>query len=359
MSKLEIDYTGIAAEEVRDRPRLPSPAWALVFVVLTVVDLYQALAWLTASGPQRLTPELVVHVEADVAWGVLLGAVLLGGYLWLSPRGFAEGVIASVKRERPRRRGAQWVGVLFVILLYALTFVPLFFFGPEGLAARALAAAPVDLAMAACLWDLRRYHREAWKIIRHVHGETGHLLSPPLLSPEVQGLTPDQVLPHPRQVYNLPLILTLVQISLVAVGLSSLVGGAGAVDTVRLGLPLLVWIFGLWGLSVGLWGVWHERRKLRGRELEMALCAVLRERRYFPIVWWDWWGYTVILLLFGAALYGLATLPECGMRLAGGALSLGYGLGVTPLHRDYARPWALAHEIIRMVHTQGDVQIGR
>ena len=350
MSELAIDYGQLKVAELRERPRLPSPAWALIFVVLTAVDLYQALAWLSAGGPRRLTAEMVVHVEADIAWGVLLGVTLLGSYLWLSPRGFAAGVVAAVKRERPRRQGVQWLGVFFVILLYALSFVPMFFGGPEGLAARSLAAAPVDLAMAACLWDLRRYHREAWKILRHFRGEPVVPASSALSAPEVQALTPEQVLERPRQMYNLPLILSLVQVSLLAVGLPSIGRGWEGAGVMWLGLPLLVWVFGAWGLAVGLWGVWHESRKLRGRELEMALCAVLRERRYFPIVWWDWWGYTVIIVLFGTALYAVSQLPEAGMRVAGGALSVGYGLGVTPLHRDYARPWALAREIIRMVH---------
>ena len=165
----------------------------------------------------------------------------------------------------------------------------------------------------------------------------------------MRALTPALVLERPRYRYDLPLILVVVQVSLLSVGLSSMASGWDRSGVNWAGAPALAWVFGAWGVAIGLWGMWHESRKLRGRELEMALCAALRELRAFPIVWWDWWGYTVILLLFGGALWALSLLPEHAMRVAGGALAAGYGLGMTPLHRHYAKPWRLAWEIVREV----------
>ena len=347
---VNLDVNGLDPAAVRDRPRLPSPAWALVFVALALYDLWQALAWLTAQGPSQATREVVLRIEADIAWGILLGATLVAGYLRLAPRNFARGVIGSVMRVRPRiGLGQRLFGVLVFVVLYGLTFVPVIVPGPEGLAGRALAAVPVDIAVAACLWDLRRYHREAWKVIRHLKGEPASVRMAALDSPQVRALTPDLLLAHPRYRYNLPLLLILVQASLLSVGLSSLASGWSSNGSLCLGVPALAWLFWGWGLVIGLWGTWHESRKLRGQELEMALCAVLKELRSFHMVWWDWWGYLVILTLFGGALWMLALLPEAAMRVAGGALAVGYGLGVTPLHRHYVCPWALAWAIMREV----------
>jgi hypothetical protein len=351
---VEIDYERIDPGTLRSRPRLPSPAWSLLFLGLAGFDLWQALTWMMVQGPRQRTPEVALHIEADVAWGIVLGAALVAGYLHAAPRNFERSVVASVQQKRPRiGLGLRLLGMLVFVVLYGLTFLPVLFAGPEGLAGRSLAAAPVDIAMAACLWDLRRYRRAAWKILRHFQGEAALPRDPALESPEVRGLSAEQVRDYPRWRYNLPVVLAVVQAALLFVGLTSLAAGWSPRGRFLPGAPALAGIFAAWGLAIGLWGAWHEARKLRGRELEMALCAVLREPRPFPLVWWDWWGYTVILVLFGGALVVLSRLPEAGMRVAGGALAGGYGLGVAPLYRHYARPWALALKIIREIKSRG------
>ncbi len=353
----DFDLSQLAPDQVRDRPRLPHPAWALLFVALAVADLWLAFGCLRLIGPNGLTQCLMLRIEMDVAWGMALGIALVGVWLWAA-RNPTAGALPFVLR-RPGLHAVGWLGVLFIGALYAATFLPVVFLGPEGPAGRALAAVPLDVAMAYLMSDLRRYHREAWRIIRQVKGqapaaapEGGEAL---LRSPEVAALTPDDLLDAPRWYYNLPALLGVVQAALFLVGLAE-VASAWAVQEARWwGAPWEVWAFGLWGIAIGLWGTWHEVRQLRrpGRTLELALRAVLKERRRFPFYLWDWWGYTVILAALAAALIAIFPLAEPQMRLAGGSLSLGYGIGVTPLYPHYARPWRLPGEILKEVRSEG------
>ena len=193
-------------------------------------------------------------------------------------------------------------------------------------------------------------YREAWRLLRAARGETTRVRS---TSPEAQAaaLTADQVLARPRLLYNLPLILGVTQLALLLVAADSLRAGWTAGRPGWLGLPGELWLFGLWGLAIGVWGVFNEQRKLRPPELTLALalCAVRKEMTRFPFVPWDWWGYVPLLLALGLVLWLIAGLPEAPMRLAAGAFSAGYALGVTPLHWAYARPWRLAWRIIRQM----------
>jgi hypothetical protein len=340
-------------EEIRRRPRLPHPAWGLVFVGLALFDFWLALSWLAASGWRVAPTGLVARLEMDIGLGLVLALVLSSGWFWATGRDLRP-TLERFIRQRPRFRPANWLGVLFIALLYGATFLPIIYLGPEGLAGRALAAVPLDLAMAVILFDLGRLRREAHTLIREITGEPLPL-SPDLEAardlPEVARLRPEDLREAPRWFYNLPGLLGVVQGALLLVGATEIPQGWAGETRLLGGVPWEIVIFGGWGLLIGLWGAWHEWRQLRrpGRAVQIALRAILKERRDFPFYFWDWWGYTVILLALGAGLVAIFPLQEPQMRLAGGALVAGYGLGLTPLYPHYARPWRLAEEILRMV----------
>ncbi len=342
-------------EEIGPRPRLPHPAWGLVFVGLAVFDLCYALNWLAlmARSGIPLTPELVLRIEAEVALGLILAIVLTGVWFWATSRDLRPALRRFIEK-RPRFRVVNWLGVLFIALLYMVSFLPVVLVVPEGPAGRALAAVPLDIAMAVMMFDLRRLRREAEQIIREITGETATLspaLEPALQFPEVACLRPEDVLEAPRWYYNLPGLLVVVQGALIMVGATQVAVAWEKEARLWGGVPWEVVAFGGWGIAIGLWGYWHEWRQLRrpGRTVQIALRAILKERRDFPFYFWDWWGYTVILLALGAALAAIYPLQEPQMRLAGGALAAGYGIGITPLYPHYARPWRLAGEVLRAV----------
>ena len=337
------------------RPRLPHPAFGFVFVGLALFDLIYALNWFAqmARAGTKLTPDLVLRIEGEIALGMVMGMALTGVWFRASSRDLRPALERFIQR-RPRFRVVNWLGVLSISLLYAVTFVPVILVLPEGPAGRALAAVPLDIAMAVMMFDLRRLRREAEKIIREITGEAGETPALPNEAlrqwPEVARLRPEDLLAAPRWYYNLPALLGIIQAALLVVGATELaLGWSGASWRGR--VPLEVTVFGVWGLAIGLWGVWHEWRQLRrpGRDLQIALRAILKERREFPFYFWDWWGYTVILVALVAALVAIFPLEELPMRLAAGALAAGYGIGITPLYPYYARPWRLAGEILNVV----------
>ncbi len=336
------------------RPRLPHPAWGLVFVGLALFDLTYALLWFQemARAGTRLTPDLALRIQGEIALGLVMAVALTGAWFRMSSRDLRPALERFIQR-RPRFRIANWLGVAAISLLYAVTFVPVLLALPEGPAGRALAAVPLDIAMAVMMFDLGRLRREAERIIREMTGDDGRdaLRTGRLRQfPEVAALRPEDLLAAPRWYYNLPGLLGTIQGALLLVGLGQL--AFGWVEVGRPGsVPREVAVLGLWGVGLGLWGVWHETRQLRrpGRVLQIALRAVLKERREFPFYFWDWWGYTVILVALGAALVAIFPLPEPQLRLAVGALAAGYGVGITPLYPHYARPWRLAGEIVRAV----------
>jgi hypothetical protein len=352
---VDVDSLQLKPEAIRRRPRLPHPAWGLVFVGLAIFDLCYALNWLAqmARYGARPTSDLVLRIEGEVALGMVMAMVLTGVWFWASSRDLRPALMRFIER-RPRFRVVNWLGVLFIALLYMVTFLPVLLVLPEGPAGRALAAVPLDIAMAVMMFDLRRLRREAEKIIREVTGEAVALspgLEAALQAPEVAGLRPEDLLEAPRWYYNLPGLLAVVQGALLLVGAAEIPLGWAREPRLWWGIPWEVVAFGGSGIAIGLWGYWHEWRQLRrpGRAVQIALRAILKERRDFPFYFWDWWGYTVILLALGAALVALFPLQESQMRLAGGALAAGYGIGITPLYPHYARPWRLAGEIVRAV----------
>jgi hypothetical protein len=296
---------------------------------------------------------LVTRLEMDIGLGMVLALILSSGWFWATNRDMRPALERFIQR-RPRFRVANWLGVLFISLLYGATFLPIIFLGPEGLAGRALAAVPLDLAMAVIMFDLGRLGREAREMIREITGEPV-TLAPDLEAarqlPEVRRLRPEDLLDAPRWFYNLPGLLGVVQAALLLVGATEIPRGWPREPHLLGGVPWEVVVFGGWGVLIGLWGAWHEWRQLRrpGRAVQIALRALLKERREFPFYFWDWWGYTVILLALGAGLAAIFPLQEHQMRLAGGALAAGYGLGLSPIYPHYARPWRLAGEILRMV----------
>ena len=85
---MNLDLSGIDPSAVRDKPRLPSPAWSLLFVWLALLDLTQAMVWLVQQGPRQLTGGFVLRMEGDIAWGILLGGTLVAVYLRAAPRNF-------------------------------------------------------------------------------------------------------------------------------------------------------------------------------------------------------------------------------------------------------------------------------
>jgi hypothetical protein len=341
-------------EDVRRRPRLPHPAWGLLFVAVAIVDFLVALGWLMYGGPrEQPSPELVGRLEMDIGLGLVLALLLSSGWFWATSRDMRPALERFIQR-RARFRPANWLGVLFITLLYAATFLPIIFLGPEGLAGRALAAVPLDLAMAVIMFDLGRLRREAQVMIREITGQPAPVSSALEAArelPEVAGLRPEDLLAAPRWWYNLPGLLGLVQAALLLVGATEIPQGWAREPRLIGGVPWELAIWGGAGVLIGLWGVWHEWRQLRrpGRALQIALRAIRKERRDFPFYLWDWWGYTVILAALAVALAAIFPLQEPQMRLAGGALVLGYGLGITPLYPFYARPWRLAREILGMV----------
>lgn len=337
---------------------MPHPAWGLVFVGLAIFDLCYALSWLAqmARSGVKPTPDLVLRIQAEVALGLLLAIVLTGAWFRATGRDLRPVLMRFVER-RPRLRIANWLGVLAIALMYTLTFLPVVLVLPEGPAGRALAAVPLDIAMAVMMFDLRRLRREAEEIIREVTGEVA-VRSPDLAAaletPEVAGLQPEDLREAPRWYYNLPGLLAVVQGALLVVGGTQVAVGWAKEARLWWGVPWEVVAFGGWGIAIGLWGYWHEWRQLSrpGRAVQIALRAILKERRDFPFYFWDWWGYTVILLALGAALVAIFPLQEPQMRLAGGALAAGYGIGITPLYPHYQRPWRLAKEIMGAVREQ-------
>lgn len=333
---------------------MPHPAWGLVFVALALFDFAYALSWLQMIGSAGATPQLALRLQADIAWGLFLALLLTGVWFWASSRDLRPALLRFVQR-RPRASGGGWLGVLFIALLYTLTFAPVVFYSEDSLAGRELAAVPLDIAMAVIMFDLRRLQREAWKILRELQGEAAPSLSPEFEAvrnhPELAALRPEDLREAPRWYYNLPGLLGVIQGALLLVGAAQIPLGWSGETRMWHGLPWEVPLFGAWGVAIGLWGVWHEARQLRrpGRDVQIALRAILKDPRGFPFYFWDWWGYTVILLALAAGLVAIFPLQEQQMRLAGGALAAGYGLGITPLYPYYAKPWRLAGEILRMV----------
>jgi len=352
---VETDSHQLKPPDLLRWPRLPHPAFGFVFVGLALFDLIYALNWFAGMAHEgvKLTPDLVLRIEGEIALGLIMAMALTGAWFWASSRDMRPALERFIQ-GRPRFRLVNWLGVLSVSLLYAVTFLPVILVLPEGPAGRALAAVSLDIAMAVMMFDLRRLRREAERIIREMTGEPV-TLSPELeaarLLPEVADLRPEDLRKAPRWFYNLPALLGTIQAALLLVGMGQLALGWNQEHRLWGGLPWEVAVFGGWGVLIGLWGVWHEWRQLRrpGREVQIALRAILKERREFPFYFWDWWGYTVILVALGAALVAIFPLQEPQMRLASGALAAGYGLGITPLYPHYARPWRLAGEILRAV----------
>jgi hypothetical protein len=347
---LELDQ--LTPDQVRARPALPHPAWALAFVALAAYDFWTAFAWLRLIGENGATPDLVFRIQADIVWGMLLALALVSG--WLAGSRRADVLAVRFVLRKPGIRPTRWLGALAIALLYGLTYLPIIFLGQEGLAGRALAAVPLDIAMAVIMLDLTRWRREARRIIRAVRGPepvSEDFRRAVQLLPEIADLRPEDLLPERRWFYNLPGLLGVVQTALGIVALVQVLLGWSGEPLLWQGAPWELWTFGGWGLGIGLWGFWHESRQMTrpGRYVQIALRAVLRERRDFPFYLWDWWGYTVILLALIGALVLIGPLGEQQMRLATGALAAGYGLGVTPLYRAYSRPWRLAEEILREV----------
>lgn len=165
---LDIDIGELQPEMVRDKPFLPHPAWATAFVAAAIFDLWWGLWYLSREVIGEVSPELAFALEKDFALGILLGAAVVTVYHLVMNRTFDEEAYLAATCRGLRIRFRDVGGVLFAGTLYVLSYLPVIYEGPEGLAGGALAGFPLNVGMCYIMWDLRRLHRAAWRIIRQV-----------------------------------------------------------------------------------------------------------------------------------------------------------------------------------------------
>jgi len=164
---------------------------------------------------------------------------------------------------------------------------------------------------------------------------------------DISQLNPEDVRDKPNWFYS-PWVLAVTHLVLLVVGIMEIQVGLITETLGWKSLAWYMWVWGLWGLAVGVgWFVVAGVRSA-GR-YEILLYCVLKDQAPLACRFRDWRGDTIKALFFAAGIATTFLLSGVHRNLSLGAFVTALVVGTLPNYVYVARRWRLAWQIIRQV----------